>query len=162
MNNRFYEKLIYTLKYNIITTINTMTIDALPIDMRRYIYKFVYPEVMISHWTEKYGLDNIIKQLINEYPLFYADIMYESINKYFPEKVDILFNYFTYVCDKVDGRKISWYEPIYDYPDDNYIKSIINTVVSILSSANFDKSVYNIVASYIILINNAEEDDYDC
>jgi len=34
-------------------------------------------------------------------------------------------------------------------------------MVSILSSVNFDKSVYNIVASYIILINKAEENDYD-
>lgn len=133
--------------------------NRLPRELHTYIYKFIYPEVKLAHWSEKYGFHYIIRELINNYPEFYADIIYESINKHFTEDVNLLFNYFVIQWDNVDGRRLSWYEPLYEYPEDYFINSIVNTIVSILSSKPFDKSAYNVIASYIILINKDDDNE---
>jgi len=138
----------------------TNKMNRLPIELKRYIYGYIYPDVKTHYFIHKYGLYNIIQQFIDSHPYLYADVIYKSIEKYFPNYTQELYKYFILEYEKIGGRKIYWHEPTEDIDNVEYKNSLINELIEIINSKPLPYS-YGLISSYMIMYNDSLHTEYD-
>lgn len=136
-------------------------IKYLPTDLSRYISSFIYRDIKVSFWRNKYNMHDLLNTLYDycggyEY---FTDIIIEIFTQYFPNDIHkITDNWFILEREKVSGGGwLKYYRLPYfdDYEDDvvnTYYQGLFNTIIAILDEKTPDE-LYGLLAGLVLIHN---------
>lgn len=132
------------------------TIPRLPIELRRYIYGYIYDEVKVFYWLDKYKWDNQLDTLFQFYEeSSILEKYYENI-PHIPR--ELLHKHCYHDIDKVviNGvrHKYTWWDFVYN-DEYNLSKDIVEDIMKNINEGRIYE-IYKVLAMFIHAYNSIE------
>lgn len=134
--------------------------NRLPVDITRYIYSFIYRDVMVSIWRDKYSMHDMLQNIYDDQgDEYFPELMIDAFEQHFPDDVPRIMCYFRLERERVKGTG-RWLKT-YVMPqqkDASYYEELFDTMVTIMDEKTANE-IYSLMAGFVIM-NNRIMDSY--
>jgi len=123
------------------------TFCKLPLDIRREISSYIYPEIKIANWIDYYDMSDIITDIATRFE-DYPDLICNTIYGYHSCETQTLYHHFAIVVDKHNGHKLKWHEECRHTVITDFIRETVNLLHDVPLH-----TLYYIFTNFIYLSN---------